>query len=217
MKTEKEMQAKSLQRFIEESSNVCVRAQVINGEPWFVAKDVCQALGLQWTGHCLDSIQPSWKGYVKITTPSGGYKGGGLQTLRVVNMKAVFKLSFRSNKPQADNLANWLADEVIPSLTSTGVYAMQGSLLRNGVDGILYKETKLYPYKEMLLALGFSNGSGAARKRKKTYSTFFVKAFGRIFIKEEMVVYLEEERKQVDRRLAMRKQQLELPFNLKED
>ena len=216
MKTEKEMQANGLQRFFDENLNVCVRAQVINNEPWFVAKDVCQALGLQWTGHILDNIQPSWKGVVNFTTPSSGDRGGGLQTLRVVNMKAVFKLSFRSNKPQADNLANWLADEVIPSLLSTGIYALQGSLLRNGVDGILYKDTKLYPYKEMLLALGFSNGSGAARKRKKTYSTFFVKAFGRIFIKEEMVVYLEEERKQADRRLAMRKQQLELPFSMED-
>lgn len=44
MKTENEMQATALQRFFEENSNVCIRAQVINDEPWFVAKDVCQAL-----------------------------------------------------------------------------------------------------------------------------------------------------------------------------
>lgn len=44
MKTEKGMQVNGLQRFFDENLNVCVRAQVINNEPWFVAKDVCQAL-----------------------------------------------------------------------------------------------------------------------------------------------------------------------------
>ena len=41
------MQATALQRFFEENSNVCIRAQVINGEPWFVAKDLCQALDIK--------------------------------------------------------------------------------------------------------------------------------------------------------------------------
>jgi prophage antirepressor-like protein len=214
MKTEKGMQVNGLQRFFDENLNVCVRAQVINNEPWFVAKDVCQALGLQWTGHILDNIQPSWKGVVNFTTPSSGDRGGGLQTLRVVNMKAVFKLSFRSNKPQADNLANWLADEVIPSLISTGVYAMKGSLNRNGVEGILYNGMKLYPYKEMLLSYGYSGRSGSVQRRKKVYPYYFVKVYGRVYIKEEMAVYLEEEKKHIDRRLEMMKKQQELPFDI---
>ena len=46
MNKEKEMQATDLQRFIEETSNVCIRAQVINGQPWFVAKDICLAIGI---------------------------------------------------------------------------------------------------------------------------------------------------------------------------
>ena len=216
MKTEKGMQVTSLQRFFEENSNVCIRAQVINGEPWFVAKDVCQALLIKNSRDAVSGLDDDEISDVGLTDTRS--KGGSTQrrTFTVVNESGLYGLIMQSRKPEAKPFRKWVTKEVLPTLRKTGIYALKGSLLRNGVDGILYKETKLYPYKEMLLALGFSNGSGAARKRKKTYSTFFVKAFGRIFIKEEMVVYLEEERKQADRRLAMRKQQLELPFSMED-
>ena len=210
MKEEKEMRVTSLQRFFEENSNVCIRAQVINGEPWFVAKDLCQALDIKNSRDTLKKVLDDDESDVD-TIYTRSYNGViQKREVSIVNESGLYHLIFISRKPEA------ITKEVLPTLRKTGIYALQGSLLRNGVDGILYKDTKLYPYKEMLLALGFSNGSGAARKRKKTYSTFFVKAFGRIFIKEEMVVYLEEERKQANRRLAMRKQQLELPFSMED-
>lgn len=213
MKEEKGMQVTSLQRFFEENSNVCIRAQVINGEPWFVAKDLCQALDIKNSRDTLKKVLDDDESDVD-TIYTRSYNGViQKREVSIVNESGLYHLIFISRKPEAKPFRKWVTKEVLPTLRKTGIYALQGSLLRNGVDGILYKDTKLYPYKEMLLALGFSNGSGSARKRKKTYSAFFVKAFGRIFIKEEMVVYLEEERKQADRRLAMRKQQLELNFN----
>lgn len=216
MKTEKGMQVTSLQRFFEENSNVCIRAQVINGEPWFVAKDLCQALDIKNSRDTLKKVLDDDESDVD-TIYTRSYNGViQKREVSIVNESGLYHLIFISRKPEAKPFRKWVTKEVLPTLRKTGIYALKGSLLRNGVDGILYKDTKLYPYKEMLLALGFSNGSGAARKRKKTYSTFFVKAFGRIFIKEEMVVYLEEERKQADRRLAMRKQQLELPFSMED-
>lgn len=107
-------------------------------------------------------------------------KGGSTQrrTFTVVNESGLYGLIMQSRKPEAKPFRKWVTKEVLPTLRKTGIYALQGSLLRNGVDGILYKETKLYPYKEMLLALGFSNGSGAARKRKKTYSAFLSRHSG---------------------------------------
>lgn len=49
-------QTTGLQVFYNENENVNVRTQVINDEPWFVAKDVAMALNITWSGHTLDNI-----------------------------------------------------------------------------------------------------------------------------------------------------------------
>lgn len=99
-----------------------VRTTIVDDQPWFVAKDVAAALGLQWTGHALKSIPDGWQGVVKLTTPSNGYKGGGNQNLRIISEPAVYKLAFRSNKPEADVFTNWVASEVLPAIRRTGKY-----------------------------------------------------------------------------------------------
>ncbi len=99
-----------------------IRTTIIDAQPWFVAKDVSEALGLQWTGHVLSAIPDSWQGVVKLTTPSNGYRGGGNQRLRIISEPAVYKLAFRSNKPEADAFTNWVASEVLPAIRKTGKY-----------------------------------------------------------------------------------------------
>lgn len=208
MKTEKEMQATSLQRFFEENSNVCVRAQVINDEPWFVAKDVCQALG--HTNHrvAIQSLDDDEKGVRKVYTP------GGIQEITFVNESGLYALIMRSNKPNAKPFRKWITKDVLPTIRKTGGYIIPESLRRNGVDGIFYNGMKLYPYKEMLLSYGYSGRSGSVQRRKKVYPYYFVNVYGRVYIKEEMAVYLEEEKKHIDRRLEMMKKQQELPFDI---
>jgi prophage antirepressor-like protein len=117
-------QTTGLQVFYNENENVNVRTQVIKGEPWFVAKDVAMALNVTWSSHTLDSIPEDWKGVVNLTTPSSGARGGGLQTLKVINEAAVYKLAFRSNKPEADRFVNWVTGTVLPSIRRTGSYSV---------------------------------------------------------------------------------------------
>lgn len=94
-----------------------VRVVELNGEPGFVAKDVAALLGITWSGmKTLDRIPGEWKGVVKFTTP------GGEQEMVAINDKAVYKLSFRSNKPEADAFADWVAGDVLPSIRKTGGY-----------------------------------------------------------------------------------------------
>lgn len=117
-------QTTGLQVFYNENENVNVRTQVINDEPWFVAKDVAMALNITWSGHTLDNIPEGWQGMVNLTTPCGNYQGGGLQTLKVINEAAVYKLAFRSNKPEADRFVNWVTGTVLPSIRRTGSYSV---------------------------------------------------------------------------------------------
>ena len=60
-------QTTGLQVFYNENENVNVRTQVINDEPWFVAKDVAMALNITWSGHTLDNIPNEWTQMVKLT------------------------------------------------------------------------------------------------------------------------------------------------------
>lgn len=112
--------------FYNEDTNVSIRTELIDGEPWFVAKDIALALGIAWTGHTLDRIPEAWQGAVNLTTPCGNYQGGGLQTLKIINESALYKLAFRSNKPEADRFVNWIAGEVLPSIRRTGSYSSNG-------------------------------------------------------------------------------------------
>lgn len=128
MNTTANQQATGLQVFYNENENVNIRTQVINSEPWFVAKDVAMALNITWSSHTLDSIPEDWKGVVNLTTPSSGDRGGGLQSLKVINESAVYKLAFRSNKPEADKFVNWVTGTVLPSIRRTGSYSMGESM-----------------------------------------------------------------------------------------
>lgn len=116
----------NLNLFYNEEANVTIRTQQVNNEPWFVAKDVANALDITWSGHTLDAIPDDWQGMVSFTTPCGNYQGGGLQQLKVINEAALYKLAFRSNKPQADAFVNWVAGEVLPVIRQTGQYRIKG-------------------------------------------------------------------------------------------
>lgn len=115
-------QAAGLQVFYNESENVSIRTEVIGGEPWFVAKDVARALDITWSGHTLDSIPQAWQGMVNLTI--SGSEGGvsDIRRFKIINEAGLYKLAFRSNKPEADRFVNWVASDVLPSIRRTGSY-----------------------------------------------------------------------------------------------
>lgn len=117
-------QTTGLQVFYNENENVNVRTQVINDEPWFVAKDVAMALNITWSGHTLDNIPNEWTQMVKLTI--NGSDGGvsDIRRMTLINEAAVYKLAFRSNKPEADRFVNWVTGTVLPSIRRTGSYSV---------------------------------------------------------------------------------------------
>lgn len=95
--------------------NCEIRTIMQDGQPWFVARDVCAALGIGWSGTSLTSIPDAWQGMWFYHTPSR-------QRVKFINEPAVYKLAFRSNKPEADEFTNWVASDVLPSIRKTGKY-----------------------------------------------------------------------------------------------
>lgn len=97
-------------------NSTSVRAITKGDNIWFVAKDVCKALGITWSGATLKEMPKGWQGMLRFNTPSGN------QQVRCISEPAVYKLAFRSNKPEADAFTNWVVSEVLPSIRKTGKF-----------------------------------------------------------------------------------------------
>ncbi|MER6382076.1 BRO family protein [Streptomyces sp. NPDC001118] len=85
------------------------------GEPWFVAADVCKALELH-TGRALARLDADEKGVRSTQTP------GGAQSLAVVSEPGLYRLILGSRKPEAKEFKRWVTHEVLPSIRKTGSY-----------------------------------------------------------------------------------------------
>lgn len=101
-----------------------VRAQEINGEPWFVLKDVCQVLGIAKHGNVAYRLDEDQKGACLVGTH------GGEQEMVAVNESGLYTVIIRSDKPQAKAFRKWITGEVLPSIRKTGGYqANQASVI----------------------------------------------------------------------------------------
>ena len=88
-----------------------VRTIVRDGEPWFVAADVCRALDIQNTTDAMSRLNEDEKGVDSI------YTLGGAQDLLIVNEPGLYSLVLGSRKPEAKAFKRWITHEVIPDIT----------------------------------------------------------------------------------------------------
>lgn len=85
--------------------------------PWFVAADVCYALGINYGTSNIYKVLEKWeKGTYTINTP------GGPQKMVVVNEGGLYHLIFVSRKPQAKRFQHWVSHEVLPKLKEVSIY-----------------------------------------------------------------------------------------------
>lgn len=99
-----------------------IRGLKIEGEPWFVGKDVAAALGYSDTAQAIRKhIDDEDKGVVESTTP------GGKQNITIINESGLYSLMLKSKLPGAKKFKRWVTSEVLPSIRKTGAYSMQGA------------------------------------------------------------------------------------------
>ena len=101
-----------------------VRMQMIKDEPWFMAKDVCEILGLNNVSQALTQLDADEKHGI-ITNDVTGRN----QEIRFVNESGMYALIFQSRKPQARAFRRWVTGEVLPSLRKYGYYVDPGAQL----------------------------------------------------------------------------------------
>ena len=102
-----------------ENENAPIRVQVINGETWFVAKDVCDRLGIEYHRDALTRLDNDERGSVLLDTL------GGRQKVAAVNESGLYSLVFQSRKPGAKKFRKWVTMEVLPSIRRTGSYSVK--------------------------------------------------------------------------------------------
>lgn len=105
-----------LQKFM--YSHQEVRSTVINGEPWFVAKDVCDVLEILNSRDALNRLDEDEKDVVSTDTL------GGKQNVSIVNESGLYSLILGSRKPEAKQFKRWITHEVIPMIRKTGGYVL---------------------------------------------------------------------------------------------
>lgn len=95
-----------------------VRVVDVDGEPWFVAKDVARALGYASTNMTtvFQAVPEEWKGSNPIATP------GGMQDMLIISEQGLYFFLGRSDKPKALPYQMWVAGDVVPTIRKTGGY-----------------------------------------------------------------------------------------------
>ena len=91
-----------------------VRSLLLDGEPWFVASDVCAAIEVDRTA--VRRLDDDEKGVHLMHTP------GGEQRLGIINEFGLYSLILSSRKPEAKAFKRWITHEVIPSIRKYGAY-----------------------------------------------------------------------------------------------
>jgi len=117
MRNQKNLQATSLPKvFTFNPSNQPVQVEVINNQPWFVAKDVCDCLKLGNATEALRNLD------VDERLPSVVMRSGQKREVNLVNESGLYNLIFQSRKPEAKAFRKWVTSEVLPSIRKTGGY-----------------------------------------------------------------------------------------------
>ncbi|MDH5160382.1 BRO family protein [Heyndrickxia oleronia] len=91
-----------------------LRTVMLNNEPWFVAKDVCNILEILNTTDALKRLDEDERSRFNL-----GRQGNA----NVINESGLYELIFSSRKPEAKIFKKWVKCEVLPSIRKTGQYS----------------------------------------------------------------------------------------------
>lgn len=110
-----------------------VRTVSVDNEPWFFAKDVCDALSIA-TNHVRESLDEDEVSNLRSTEI--GPEFGGKAPL-IVSEAGLYSLILKSRKPEAKAFKRWITHEVIPAIRKTGGYHVPQSPAEQMAQGIL--------------------------------------------------------------------------------
>lgn len=127
-----------------------VGAVELEGNTWFIARDVCRALELDNSRQALSRLDEDEKNTVIL---NDGNRGN--PNMAIINESGLYSLVLSSRKPEAKAFKRWITHEVLPSIRKHGMYAMD-ELLDNP-DIAIEALTRLKEEREKRKELEFEN------------------------------------------------------------
>ena len=121
-----------------------IRVIELNGEPWFIGKDVAEKLGYAEPRSTVSKkVDKEDRGVAKIETPSG------IQEMTVINESGLYSLILSSQLGSARKFKRWVTSEVLPQIRKNGAYMTEFKgqekmfqLLRNEINEIVSLKIK---------------------------------------------------------------------------
>jgi prophage antirepressor-like protein len=104
-----------------------VRVILIKGIEWFVTKDICEILEIANSRDAILDFPDNEKSNVSISDVRKLGLEAGNRGLSVINETGLYRLIFRSRKPEAEAFKTWVFEEVLPSIRKTGKYEIPKS------------------------------------------------------------------------------------------
>lgn len=95
-----------------------IRILMIDGEPWWIAKDVCYVLELENVATSIAKCSDDEKLIYKLCI------SGQNREVWLLNESGLYRLIFRSNKKEAEKFRKWVFGEVLPQIRRTGRYSL---------------------------------------------------------------------------------------------
>ena len=117
-----------------------IRTEVKDGQPLFVAVDICRVLGLEQISRAMDRLDEEDRGLVKVTHPQSPSK---TIDVNAVTESGLYELVLCSNKPEAKTFKRWITHDVIPTIRKTGGYVNNDEMFINTYLPFADAQTKL--------------------------------------------------------------------------
>lgn len=122
-----------------------IRVLTIEGEPWFVGKDVAEVLGYSNSRKAIaDHVDSEDKGVTKC------YTLGGTQQIAIINESGLYSLILSSKLPKAKEFKHWVTSEVLPTIRKHGAYMTSAKIeeVLTDPDTIIQLATQLKQERE---------------------------------------------------------------------
>lgn len=143
-----------------------VRTATIDGEPYFVGKDVATILGYSNPRDAISKhVDDEDKGVAKCDTP------GGRQEILFINESGLYSLILRSQLPAAKRFKRWVTSEVLPAIRRHGMYATEELIANPDLAIAVFQALKAEREKRIALeeAVAVQSQQIAELKPKATY------------------------------------------------
>lgn len=121
-----------------------VRTVLMNNEPWFCLKDVCDVLDINNATDVLKRLREDGVDTIEVIDSLGR-----TQKANFVNESNLYKVIFQSRKTEAEKFTDWITSEVIPSIRKTGSYSMM-SPEEMALQVISYLQNKVEEQKQKI-------------------------------------------------------------------